>query len=275
MLKFKKSSTSVFKATKIFSVISLFLMFSFSVVSAQENNDGSSATTSNNETEVTTSTDEKNTTTNNNGELTTTRTNEKVTTTSSDDYDQFSDEGSSNKTRGLYTLGQIGYNGASMEDLDLSAGFTINALAGYQYLSFLAAEASLGFKFASRTEETLLAELSINYYAFDIKLYPVVFRYEFNIGGLSIIPRIGLGVGIGLGSLETTFEVAGYGSNSDSVGVTGITAVVPIGVTIGLGKVLVGLTVEPAFGTMYGNDSGSGSDGLSEIRVTVDAGYKF
>lgn len=245
----KERSKVIFKATKVFSVMFLFLVFSFSVVNAQDNN-----TTSNNE------------------ELTITNDNEELTTTSN--YDEFADESKSSKLEGLYVLGQIGYNGAWIEDIDLSGGFTINGLVGYQYLSFLAAEASIGFKLASRSEENFLSELSLSYYSFDIKLYPLVFRYELDLGGLSVTPRIGLGLGLAFGNLETTYESFGQSTISDAISVYGVTAVIPIGVTVGIGKLLVGLTVEPAFGTLTESGADEGN-GLVETRVTLDIGYKF
>lgn len=254
MFKVKESSKVIFKATKVFSVMFLFLAFSFSVVNAQDNN-----TTINEELTVTID----------NEKLIITSDKKELTTTSN--YDEFADEGNSSKFKGFYLLGQIGWNGATIENHDFSLGFTINGLIGYQYLSFLAAEGSLGFKLASYTDDSFITGTSLNYYAFDVKLYPLVFRYEFNLGGLSVTPRVGLGLGIAVGSLGAS----GNGTINDSISAIGITTVIPIGVTVGFGKFLVGLTVEPAFGTLSGGTTFNLESGLVETRVTVDIGYKF
>ena len=255
MFKIQEFSKVMFKATKMFSVISLVLMFSLSVVNAQESNT-TSDTTSNSDVPVTTSSNKKSNT--------------------DDKYEDFSSKSKAkaSNSKGLYVLGQIGYNGVSIVSSASSlAGFTINGLVGYQYFSFLTAEASLGFKYASRTESGFDYKMSLNHYAFDIKAYPLVFRYEFDLGQFSIIPRAGLGLGVAFGSLGYSASVGGLGAynDDDSIFTTGLTAVFPIGVTFGLGKLLVGLTVEPAFGIII-ND---GAESLSETRVTVDVGYKF
>ena len=259
MLKIKEFSKVMFKATKMVSVISLLLIFSLSVVNAQDNN-----TAINNEVPVTTS----NTTSN--SEVPVTTSNNKKSNTDNN-YEDFTEKGKSNNSLGLYALGQIGYNGASIINSDSLAGFTINGLVGYQYFNFLSAEASLGFKYASRTESGYGFKVSLNYYAFDIKLYPLVFRYIFDLGQFSVMPRIGFGLGLALGNLGGTVEGESVGSGEESLFVTGLTTVIPIGVTFGLGKLLVGLTVEPALGILI-ND---GAESLSETRVTLDIGYKF
>ena len=273
MLKIKEFSKVMFKATKMVSVISLLLIFSLSVVNAQDNN-----TAINNEVPVTTS----NTTSNSEVPVTTSN-NEKSNT--NNNYEDFTEKGKANNSLGLYALGQIGYNGVAIaSSLNTLAGFTINGLVGYQYLSFLSAEASLGFKYASRTDEDYGYKLSINHYAFDIKLYPLVFRYEFNLGEFSIIPRVGFGLGVAFGSIEGTADIPGYGSREEisiitgayldnGIAVTGVTTSLPIGVTFGIGKLLVGLTVEPVIGILISSDDSAES--LSETRVTLDIGYKF
>lgn len=242
VFRIKKSFNVFLKISKVSVVIFLFSLFTFSIVNAQES---SSANTSSDYT-----------------------TNSK------------SDDG-----KGIYVLGQIGYNGAYADPYGYPAGFTVNGLLGYQYLKFLSAEGSIGFKLGTYNDEGTHGggstyESSQKFYAMDLKLYPLVFRREFKLGKISIIPRIGLGVGLAFGKVTDTYTSSYPLSPSLSQSdheenfVLGITALVPIGVTFAIGNFLVGFTIEPAFGSLQvlGMDT---SLSLIEGRFTLDLGYKF
>ncbi len=244
-----KESFNVFsKISKVSAVIFLFSIFTLSVVNAHENG-------------------------------------------SDNMPDDYTANGKSKDGKGLYVLGQIGYNGAYADPYGFPTGFTVNGLLGYQYLSFLAAEASLGFKLGTYSNEgTYSGSGGFNYtykdsqkfYAMDLKLYPLVFRHEFKLGKVSIIPRIGLGLGLGVAFGKVTESaISSYPTMPElsenkyyESYVVGITALVPIGVTLGINNFLVGFTIEPAFGSLQalGEDT---SLSLLEGRFTLDLGYKF
>ncbi len=114
----------------------------------------------------------------------------------------------------------------------------------------------------------------------DLKLYPLVLRHEFKLGKVSIIPRIGLGLGVAFGKV-TESAISSYPTMPELSEnkyyenyVVGITALVPIGVTLSINNFLVGFTIKPAFGSLQalGEDT---SLSLLEGRFTLDLGYKF
>ena len=239
MFRIKESFNVFLKISKVSAIIFLFSLLTVSVVNAQESGSGSN-------------------------------------------YDNLATGYKGNDGKGLYVLGQIGYNGVYADPFAYPAGFTINGLLGYQYLKFLSAEGSLGFKLGTYNDEGTLGfsdgtyESSQKFYAMDLKLYPLVFRHEFKLGKVSVIPRIGLGLGVAFGKVTDTYTSSSELSpNSDDENfVVGITALIPIGVTFGIGNFLVGFTIEPAFGSLQvlGMDT---SLSLLEGRFALDLGYKF